>query len=427
MPRFHIVTLFPEFFDSPLNTALLGQAHRSGIIESSFHNPRDFSENRRVDASPYGGGAGMVMQAEPLARAIRSIAHPGRILLMSASGRSFEHALARELAGQDDITILCGRYEGTDARLSQLFPIEAVSVGDAVFNGGEIPALAVMEAVSRFVPGFMGKEESTVQESFAHGLLEHPHYTRPDMLEGIETPSVLRNGNHAEIALWRRKASLAVTLHTRPDMLDTAPLTAADALALADMSHDRPGRNLSFCLLHYPVLLGEQNIGASSLTNLDIHDIIRISCSYGMGPFYVATPFEDQQHLLRELLRHWTLGAGGKSNPDRAWALQHVCPLASLEDAVRHLRERAAATPRLIAATAAWPKKKNAPLTPRIVRDWCRDGPVLLCLGTAQGLAPEALDCCAGVLRPLRFLGYNHLSVRSAAAILADRILGDYW
>ncbi|MDE7241802.1 RNA methyltransferase, partial [Desulfovibrio sp.] len=190
---------------------------------------------------------------------------------------------------------------------------------------------------------------------------------------------------------------------------------------------ERPGRNLSFCLLHYPVLLEGKKCGASSLTNLDIHDIARISRSYGMGPFYVATPLEDQLRLLEAILRHWH-AAPGPARKDRSRALSLVRGVRSLEDAVAQIADRAGTTPRLVATSAAWPEKKRAapPLTPADVREWLREGPVLLCLGTARGLAPEALARCDGRLRPLRFLGDNHLSVRSAAAILADRILGDF-
>lgn len=430
MPRFHLVTLFPEFFDSPLNTALLGQARRSGLVEFSFHNPRDFSANkhRHTDDRPYGGGPGMVMQAEPLARAIRSIPQPGRMALLTPSGRLFSQKFAGEFAAEEDITLICGRYEGLDARLGQLFPLTPVCVGDFVLNGGETAALGVIEAVARLIPGFMGEEESAAEESFSSGLLEYPHYTRPEVLENLSVPEILLTGHRARIARWRRDAALAATLATRPEMLDTAPLTHEDALSLADIPHERPGRNLSFCLLHYPVLLDGKKSGASSLTNLDIHDIARISSSYAMGPFYVVTPLADQQLVLEAILRHWTRGPASVAKPDRAFALAGVRPADSLDGAVAHLRERAGAEPRLVATSASWPAGKNVPppLTPNDIRDWCADRPVLLCLGTARGLACEALERCEGVMRPLRFLGYNHLSVRSAAAILADRILGDY-
>ena len=435
MPRFHIVTLFPEFFESPLSTALMGRAREAGIVDCSFHDPRQFStdKHRHVDDRPYGGGPGMVMQGEPLARALRSIERPGRMLFMAPGGRPLTQDMVRELAQEDDLTIVCGRYEGIDARLLQLFPLEPVSVGDIVLNGGESAAISVLEAVSRLMPGFMGKEESGDDESFSHGLLEYPHYTRPENLEGLTVPEVLQSGDHARIARWRRQESVRTTLRVRPEMLNEAPLYREDVQTLADTPRERPGRNLSFCLVHYPVSLGPKKTGASSLTNLDIHDIARISRSYAMGSFYPVTPLGDQLRVLEEILRHWTRGPGGVGNADRAQALGLVQPATSLEEAVAHMTAQHGTRPRLVASSAVWPAKGKAsqpermPMTPRDVRRWCDQGPVMLCLGTAQGLAPEVLEQCEGTLRPVRFLGYNHLSVRSAAAILADRILGDYY
>jgi tRNA (guanine37-N1)-methyltransferase len=435
MPRFHIVTLFPEFFESPLSTALMGRAREAGIVDCSFHDPRQFStdKHRHVDDRPYGGGPGMVMQGEPLARALRSIERPGRMLFMAPGGRPLTQDMVRKLAHEEDLTIVCGRYEGIDARLLQLFPLEPVSVGDIVLNGGESAALSVLEAVSRLMPGFMGKEESGEDESFSHGLLEYPHYTRPENFEGLPVPEVLQSGDHARIACWRRQESVRATLRMRPEMLNEAPLYREDVQTLADTPRERPGRNLSFCLVHYPVSLGPKKTGASSLTNLDIHDIARISRSYAMGSFYPVTPLRDQLRVLEEILRHWTRGPGGTGNADRAQALGLVQPATSLEEAVAHMTAQHGTRPRLVASSAVWPAKGKAskpesmPMTPRDVRRWCDQGPVMLCLGTAQGLAPEVLEQCEGTLRPVRFLGYNHLSVRSAAAILADRILGDYY
>ena len=435
MPRFHLVTLFPEFFDSPLSTALMGRAREAGVVDCSFHDPRQFStdKHRHVDDRPYGGGPGMVMQGEPLARALRSIERPGRMLFMAPGGRPLTQDMVRELAREEDLTIICGRYEGIDARLLQLFPLEPVSVGDIVLNGGESAALSVLEAVARLMPGFMGKEESGDDESFSHGLLEYPHYTRPENFEGLTVPEVLQSGDHARIARWRRQEAVRTTLRMRPEMLNEAPLYREDVQTLADTPRERPGRNLSFCLVHYPVSLGPKKIGASSLTNLDIHDIARISRSYAMGSFYPVTPLRDQLRVLEEILRHWTRGPGGTGNADRAQALGLVQPATSLEEAVAHMTAQHGTRPRLVASSAVWPAKGKAsqpgrmPMTPRDVRRWCDQGPVMLCLGTAQGLAPEVLEQCEGTLRPVRFLGYNHLSVRSAAAILADRILGDYY
>lgn len=434
MPCFHLVTLFPEFFDSPLAASLMGRARAAGLIRCTLHNPRDYStdRHRHVDDSPYGGGPGMVMQGAPLARALRAIEHPGRMLLLTPAGTPLTQSLASALAQAEDITLICGRYEGIDARLAELFPLEPVSVGDVVLNGGESAALVVMEAVARLVPGFMGKNASGEDESFSTGLLEYPHYTRPESLEGLPVPAVLTSGDHQRIARWRREASLRMTLHWRPELLDEAALTGDDAAVLAQMPRERPGRNLAFCLVHYPVVLDADTVGASSLTNLDIHDIARISCSYMLDGLYVVQPLHDQRKILEALVSHWTQGAGGRHHPDRARALGMVRSVPSLEEAVSQMTARHGVRPRVVASSAAWPTRGRAPryapplLTPRGVRRWCAEGPVLLCLGTAQGLAPEVLQTCDGMVRPIRFLGYNHLSVRSAAAILADRILGDY-
>lgn len=430
MPRFHLVTLFPEFFRSPLEAGLMGRARQSGLVACSLHDPRAFStdKHRHVDDRPYGGGPGMVMQGEPVAAALRAIPSPGRMLLMSPGGRPFTQELARELAQEDDITLVCGRYEGLDARLSDLFPLEPVSVGEAVLNGGETAALAVLEAVARLMPGYMGKEESGAEESFSDGLLEYPHYTRPEVLEGLPVPDVLRSGDHARIARWRREESLRATLLRRPDLLDEAPLSRDDAAFLGGLSRERAGRNLSFCLLHHPVMLDAKNSGTSSLTNLDIHDIARISRSYAMGPFFAVTPLADQRELLQAIVGHWTDEQGRKHLSDRARALDMVRPAASLDEALALREAECGVRPVLLTTSAVWPGRKcRVPLlTPRAVRDMCRQGPVMLCLGTARGLAPEVLARSDGMLRPVRFLSDNHLSVRSAAAILADRILGDY-
>ena len=430
MLHFHLVSLFPEFYNSPLSTALMAKAQEAGLIAFSRHDPRDHAcdRHRTTDDRPYGGGPGMVMLAETLAASLREIPRPGRMLVMAPSGRPFTQALARELAQEENVTIICGRYEGLDGRLFDAFPLEPVSVGDVVLNGGETASLAVIEAVSRLVPGFMGKEASGEDESFSHGLLEYPQYTRPEVWEGRPVPDVLRGGNHAAIAAWRRQESLRMTLEHRPDLLEEAPLTAEDAAWLESRPWLRPGRNLFACLVHYPVLLGGKNPGASSLTNLDIHDIARTSRTYGLGGFYVATPLEDQARVLSDILRHWTAGPAAAHLPDRAEALRLVRHVRVIEEAIEDVAARTGMRPRVLATSAQWPRKQEAPSIPPVqVREWLRSEPVLLCFGTGRGLAPEALAQCDGRLRPLRFSGgYNHLSVRAAAAITLDRILGDF-
>ena len=433
MLNFHLVTLFPEFYSSPLGCGLMARACANATIAFSFHNPRDYSQDKHhhVDDSPYGGGPGMVMQVSSLASCLRALPQAGRLLFFSPAGRPFTQSLARELAREEHLTLICARYEGVDARLAELFDLEAISLTDAVLNSGDSAALAVIESVARLTPGFMGKVSSGVEESFADGLLEYPQYTRPVEFEGLRVPEILQSGDHARIAHWRRSMSLYATRKVRPDLLDRAPLSRKDLEILrqgTEAGHfPRLGKNLSFCLLHAPVRIEGKKEGVSSLTNLDIHDIGRISASYGLGPFYVVSPLDDQLRLLERLIAHWLTGDCAIRHADRAHALSCVRSCHCLDEVISHVYQATGVRPFVVASSANWPAKAaEAPMTVSALRKVLELRPVLFCLGTAQGLAEAVLARCDGLVRPLRFLSYNHLSVRSAAAIYADRLLGDF-
>ena len=445
----NIVTLFPEFFEGPLTCALIQRARDAGLISFSLHNPRDMAEDRHrtVDDRPYGGGPGMVMLPGPVAKTLRALGHrprgeeqPGRLLFMSPKGAVFSQALARELAVDRDtssdnklrsspfLTLLCGRYEGLDARIEEIFPVEPVSVGDFVLNGGEAAALCVIEAVARLLPGFMGHEDSGQEESFSAGLLEYPHYTRPEDFEGVFVPDILRSGDHARIALWRRQVALLQTLQARPELLGEAALSEADGAFLRNLSHERPGRNLYCALVHYPVLDRDKNSVTVSLTNLDIHDIARSSCTYGLGGYYVLTPLDDQRELLYSILAHWREGPGKRTNPDRDTALSLVKGGEGIADAVADITNSTGQEPLVLGTSANLPDAGGPAIVgfDAIARE-LRHRPVLLLFGTGHGLAPQAHALCHAFAPPLRrYGGYNHLSVRSAAAIILDRIVGEW-
>jgi tRNA (guanine37-N1)-methyltransferase len=219
--RVDVFTIFPGIFRSPLRESLLGRAIAEGLVEVHVHDLRDWSTDRHrsVDDEAYGGGPGMVLKPEPLFAAVESLdPDRGRVLLLSPAGRRLDQALVRELASEPHLTLLCGRYEGVDERVVEGLPAEEVSVGDYVLAGGELPALVVIEAVTRLVPGVIGKEESHRQDSFSEpGVLDHPHYTRPTAFRGMEVPEVLLSGNHAEIERWRRDAAKEKSRRNRPD------------------------------------------------------------------------------------------------------------------------------------------------------------------------------------------------------------------
>jgi tRNA (guanine37-N1)-methyltransferase len=220
--RVDVFTIFPGIFQSPLRESLLGRAIAEGLVEVRVHDLRDWASDRHrsVDDEAYGGGPGMVLKPEPLFAAVESLdPDRGRVLLLSPAGRRLDQALVRELALEAHLTLLCGRYEGVDERVVEGLPAEEVSIGDFVLAGGELPALVVIEAVTRLVPGVIGKEESHRQDSFSEpGVLDHPHYTRPTAFRGMEVPEVLLSGNHVEIERWRREAAKDKSRRNRPDL-----------------------------------------------------------------------------------------------------------------------------------------------------------------------------------------------------------------
>lgn len=237
---FDILTIFPEIFRSPLSESLLKKALDRELIQVRVWNLRDFTEDkhRTTDNYPYGGGAGMVMKAEPIFRAVEEIKSnnpEARAILLTPQGERFHQGLAKELSEQKHWILVCGRYEGLDERVRLGVVDREISIGDYILNGGEIPALVFLEVISRYVPGFLGSEQSVEEESFSDGLLEYPQYTRPPVFRGMEVPEVLLSGNHAEIKRWRRRESLKRTYRRRPDLLEKAELSEEDREYLSEL------------------------------------------------------------------------------------------------------------------------------------------------------------------------------------------------
>ncbi len=424
--HFNIVSIFPEFFQSPLDCGLMAKAKERGLISFSFYNPRDYAldKHRSVDDKPYGGGAGMVMALDPLIRTLGDVQEKSKTVLFSPQGEIFNQQKARNYSDFDSLTLVCGRFEGIDARFCEIVDADVLSVGDFVLNGGESACLCFLEAISRLIPGFTGCKDSVEEESFAHGLLEYPHYTRPSTFQGHEVPEILLSGNHAAIDTWRRQQALLATLQKRPQMLEKAELTSSDHQFLRRQYRKRYARNLYVALLHYPVLNKNKQITSVSLTNLDIHDIARLCSTYSLAQYYLIVPVKDQQFLGQRLIEHWQTGYGKEVNPARSQALKKVKIVDELGDAVDAIENRTGKIPYIFATSAQYASS----LHESEVRDILHENPVLLLLGTGSGLAREVITQSDGVIRPIRYWeDYNHLSVRSAAAILVDRILGDLY
>jgi tRNA (guanine37-N1)-methyltransferase len=433
---FEVVSLFPEMFTSLLGASLLGKAIERGDVAVHFTDPREFGlgKHRSVDDAPYGGGSGMVMRPEPLAAALARIESergPAWKVLLTPTGAPLTQARVRGLAARPRIALVCGRYEGMDERVGALVD-EQLSLGDFVLSGGEPAAMALVDAVARLHEGVLGNALSPVEESFEQGLLEYPQYTRPAEWRGLAVPEALLSGDHERIRRWRRRESLVRTRARRPDLFAAHVLTDEDRALLAEAlpAPDFAARTW-VALVHHPILDRDRSVITTAITNLDIHDIARSARSYGLAGYLIVTPVEAQRELAARILAGWRSGDGDEpqrraaAGDLRREALARVAVVASVEEAALAVAAAAGEPPALVATSARLQERRPA-LSHTALGAWLGPRPLLLLFGTGWGLADEVLDRVDRVLAPIQGASdYNHLSVRSAVAVVLDRLLGD--
>lgn len=241
--RIDIVTIFPEMFEGVINSSILGRARKQGLVEINLIDFREFSTNKHntVDDTPYGGGGGMVLKPEPIFHAVESLiaeGRPPRVILTCPQGEVFSQAKALQLASEEHLIIVAGHYEGYDERIREHLITDEISIGDYVLTGGELPAMVIVDSVTRLLPGVLGNETSAVLDSFREGLLEYPHYTRPAEFRGWKVPEVLLSGHHGNVERWRRKESMRRTLKRRPDLLAGRSLCKEDQRLLAEVKQE---------------------------------------------------------------------------------------------------------------------------------------------------------------------------------------------
>jgi len=241
--EFDVFTLLPEVFPPYLNSSIMNRARQRGLIDVQIHNIRDWAADKHhvTDDEPYGGGGGMVMKVEPVFAAVESVVGPEAgcpVILLTPQGRVFSQQIAMELVRHPRLALVCGRYEGVDERIREHLVTDEISIGDFVLTGGELPALILIDAISRLIPGVLGDPDAAMDDSHATGLLEYPHYTRPPEYRGWGVPEILLSGNHAKIEKWRREQSLRRTLKRRPDLMDNAPLSESDRKVLKKIQEE---------------------------------------------------------------------------------------------------------------------------------------------------------------------------------------------
>ena len=411
-----VITAFPELMRNYLASSVLGRGIAAGKLEAEVVDIRDFSEGsyRQIDDYCYGSG-GMMLMAEPLAKAVESVSGGAKpyVVYPSPQGVRLHQELVEDLARKEHLVIVCGHYEGVDERFTEKYVDMEISLGDFVLTGGEMPAMAIVDAVSRLIPGVVGSESSVEEDSFYSGMLDTPHYTRPAQWRGERVPEVLLNGDAKAIERWRRRQSVERTLDRRPDIAGRAgiiPWLSGGAYVME---------------VHYPVLDKRGEKSSTAITGMDLHDIARACRTYGIKKYLLVTPIAQQREMAKRIAGHWTSGWGADYNPDRREAFSTLKIFASVQKALAWAEEKEKKPVFKIATTAKRHEGAQHWLTLKreILR---RDHSPLIIFGTGWGLHDEVMEMADAVMTPIcgGKDGWNHLSVRSAVSITLDRFFG---
>lgn len=427
MKTYNVLTIFPEMIDAVFKQGVISKAIDKGIVSINSINIRDYAEGRHLvtDDYQYGGGAGLVMKVEPIYEAVSALKEKSDtfVVLLDPRGKKFDQKLSEQLAKDyDNITFICGRYEGVDERVRELVVDMELSLGDFILTGGEFAAITVIDSITRLVPGVLGDEASADEESFTTGMLEYPHYTRPVEYKGLRVPEVLMQGNHSEIEKWRKEKSIEITRKNRPDLLKISQqdIETRKKICAEQKRGLSKKLKLNVALMHYPMKDKQGDTVATAITNLDLHDISRSCRTYSVENYYVVTPIVAQREIASRVINHWIDGFGSTYNPNRMEAFSHTMLMDSLTEAVLDIEKRHKKRPLIVATTA---RPDRATITARHLGVISEEQPVLIIFGTGWGFADEVLETADYVLEPIEGVGeFNHLSVRSAVAILLDRI-----
>lgn len=427
--KFDIVTIFPGFFDSVFSFGVISRAAENGALEINVHDLRSYSGEKhgKTDDTPYGGGSGMLMTPEPIGNAVGRIREEGlrsAVILTTPKGEEFDDRKARELSGFEQLIIICGRYEGVDDRVGELHVDMKISTGKYINSGGEYACSLIVDAVSRYLPGVLGNAESLASESLTNGLLEYPQYTKPRTYGGKKVPDVLLSGDHGKIRKWRRRESIKSTFIQNPACLDDARLSGEEDAFLKELKTGAsPDFRVYIALVHYPAYNSRLEVVPTAFKSMDAHDISRDATTYGVRKFYLVNPVEEQRRLAGRLVDHWVEGEGKNFNETKSKAFGIISIMSTIEEAVGQIEEIEGKKPKIVATDARFSDDMTGY---RALREKIFENtePFLILFGTGWGLTLETVKAADYVLKPISgYTGFNHLSVRSAAAIVLDRLL----
>lgn len=445
--KISIITVFPEIYESFFKVSLISRAIKKDLV--TFHLVRfsDLCEPKgRIDQPTCGHGVGMIIKPEVVQKAIETCENKwgnGFKIFFTPQGKKLNQRIFKKLANKffslnikqqdangknkekkfDHLILVCSRYEGIDARVEGYYADLLISIGDYVVMGGDLPAQVFLEGLLRFLPGVVGKQESVEKESFMSSFLDYPEYGLPAEWKNLKIPEVILSGNHALIERWREEQSVKKTIENRFDwFISSNPSKKDIELCRKNIP------NHYVALMHSQVLVKSDQIGNTSITSLDIHDISRSCATYGIENYFVVTKLEDQQKILNTFLDFWRSDDGKEYNLSRFEAVKRVLPAFDLDEVLKKIEEKEKKKPLIICTSARFSDQQNVPLlidyfSQSVV--WKEKRPVLFVLGTGHGLSEHILKRSDFFLQPIKGLtDYNHLSVRSAAAIILDRWLG---
>lgn len=424
-----ILTAFPKLYTAFLETSLIGRAQERGIISCDVVSFLSYCQPKeRIDAPAYGHGAGMLIKPIVVERAIedQDKKHGKAFkIFFSPQGKKLDQrllvSLAECLKNYEHLMLVTARYEGMDARVEEQYADEIISVGDLVLMGGDIPAMMLLEGLLRYIPQVVGKEESVIKDSFTGPFVDYPSFTEPVEWKGREVPQVIRSGDHKAMDTWRQEQAVHKSVVHHFEWVRSSTMTKQEQALVNRYIPDH-----YVALLHSEVLVkGQEGPGDTSVTSIDIHDIARSAATYGLKEYFIVTGLLDQQKIVQRLLGFWQEGPGYSYNPSRFEAVKNVTLVADLDSVIAQIEQKTGKKPLLIGTSA-----REVPYAQAInfydqEKVWALDRPVLFLLGTGQGIADTVLQRCDFMLNPIKgFTDFNHLSVRSAAAILFDRWLG---
>ncbi len=425
-----IVTLFPQLYQPFFETSLFKKAIEKKMLSCNVKTLFEYvAPKERIDGPTFGHNSGMLIRPEVVQRVVDDLDvkfGASFKIFLSPQGTKLTQPVSKDLWEKinkhQHVMFVAGRYEGIDARAEQVYADAIISVGDYVLMGGDIPAMVVMEAVFRHMPGIVGKQESVDLDSFSGSFVDYPEYTKPVIWKDLEVPEVLRSGDHKAIQIWREEQAIQLTVKKHFDWLRSGLISDVQKAQVRKMIPEH-----FVALMHSGIVLKDGRVGTTSVTSIDVHDIARSAATYNIKDYFIVTPLVDQQKIVKTILNFWQEKETGiEYNKHRHEAISKVYVEQALTDVIEKIEKQTGKKPIIVGTSARFEHGASKMVSYHDqAKVWAHGRPVLILLGTGHGMGQELIDQCDYFFPPLcGFSSFNHLSVRSAAAIIFDKWLG---